>query len=323
MTASTGSLIRASDYNAIQTAVATILGSGYVGSSGTPYGSGYGQAVTSTQATAGYIGSSAQTGTVVTASSGSGNIAALATDILKIAAHQGTTVTLPSAIANFSSANNRQIQASDFTTLSSIVGTLFTNRFNIAAGQFSTETLSTGTRTTSWGSGNSSISHNITVTFADANTARWFFIAGGKVQFTASRTGGSSTTQNADWTNLLSNMGTISFNYNSTSSSAGTGTASSSIGWFNLTTSAQTIYTHSGNMESGGSRYASNSYTVTAATNAGLTQLILSVTFSDTHTNAYSDFVDGTITSRIVSLRPTGSNVVITAPTVNNPTVSM
>lgn len=318
MTATKGSIILASDYNPIQTAVAKILGSGYIGSAGTLYGSGYGQTLASSQAVAGYIGSQRLTGTLIAASSGS--IANLVSDIKKIAGHQGTTITLPNTLANYSTANLKTIAANDFTTLTSIVNTLFTSRFNIAAGQFSSETLSTGTRTTAWGGGSSSLSHSITVTFANADTARWFFIAGGKIQFSASRTGGSNTLQNSNWATMLTDMGVITLNYNSTSSSnaSQTGTIQSSTGWFNLTTSPTTIYSHVGT-----SRYSTNSYTLSVARDSGSTQLIISITFLDAHTSVWSDTVDGTLTSYIVSLRPSGANVNIAAPTVNSPTVAM
>jgi hypothetical protein len=298
----TGNKILANDYNAIQSLVASILGTGYTGSAN----AGYGQTVASSQVTT-------RTKIVVTNDS----IGYLTADMTKIAAHQGNSFTIPANILK-----GNRINAVDFSYLGSTAIGFYGSRFSITSGQYSTDTLSVGTRTTSWGSGSASIQHNVTITFSDANNARYFFNAGGSITFTASRSGGSTTTQNTDWTNLLSDIGTVTFNYNGTSSSTGHGTGSS-IGWFNLTTTAQQIYTHAGNMETGGSKYGVNSYTINASTNSFATQLILSIVFLDAHTSTFSDFVDGTLTSTVADRRPTGTNVSLPLPTSSAATVAM
>jgi hypothetical protein len=279
---SSGNKILATDYNSIQSQVSDVLGTGYTGS----VNAGYGQTVTSSQLSV---------GTKIQAV----HFANLAIDLNKIAGHQGTTITLPTITAG-----NKDL-ATDTNSFSTASSTLFTNRFNITSGQFSTETLSTATRTTTWGApATATITHSITVTFASNAHARNFFNAAGKISFTASRTGGAGTTQNTSWTNLLSTMGTINLNYNSTSTT-GSGTGSA-IGWYQLTTTAQTIFSRYGSAP-----YAANDYRITAATNVGATQLILTVYFEDLHTNTFSDSVTGTLTSNITWDRPTGTNVLV------------
>jgi hypothetical protein len=300
VTIGTSNKILASDYNAIQSTIANILGSG----SGN---SGYGQSVSSSQVT---------TGTKIQVTSNS--LGYLAADMAKIAAHQGTSITIPTNI----SAGNK-ILAADFTSLNSIASTLNTNRFNITSGQYSTVTYSTGTRTTTWGGGSTSISHTVSLTFASNNAARYYFNAGGNVQFSATLTGYSGQ-QSTDWYDLFVNMGTISFNYGSTSSSASTGTGSS-IGWYQLSTTAQQIYTHSGG-GSGNTKYNVNSYTITAASNAAIasaTAVTFVITFLDAHTDTYYDYVNGTLTSTVAGRYASGSNVSVTAPTASPTTVSM
>ena len=288
---SINSKITATDYNTLQAGIANLLGTG----SGD---SGYGQTLTSFTVTP---------GTTITASL----MANLMTDMTKVAGHQGTVISLPTITAG------NKVLASDSNTLYNIQGNLYALRLNIGAGQYSTETLSTVTRTTSWGSSaKPTLTHTVTITFSDANTARNFFNAGGKILFTASRSGGSVSTQNTDWTNILSAMGTIYFNYNSTTASSGTGTG---IGWYNLTTTPQQIFLKSGNGgETGGSKYATNDYKITAVTNTGLTQITFVITFDDFHTSSWSDTVDGNLNSTVSQQRPTGSYVSIPYQTVSS-----
>lgn len=54
----------------------------------------------------------------------------------------------------------------------------------------------------------------ISVSWADAQSAREFFNSGGEIRFLSSRVGGASTTQNASWTALLSSAGSRSFGGN-------------------------------------------------------------------------------------------------------------
>jgi len=138
--------------------------------------------------------------------------------------------------------------------------------------QMSTEELTSSARENSW---NGSITHVVTVTFdgytltypdntteiiSGTDHRRYFFNTGGKILLSASLTGGTSNTvgsKDYNWSNLLSNMGTIAFSGSDTTAS-GTGTGSL-IGNESLTTSYTTIFT-----KTGSGVYAENDYTIRA-----------------------------------------------------------
>ena len=316
MTISPGSLIAAEDFNTLQGSVYNILGNG----SGQ---SGYGKSVYSTPVSAGdYINATSWAG--------------LKLDILSGARHQGidgisniTGLPTPTPGSDFT--------ASDFNLFLLASTSLSTNKFNLGPGQYSDENLLqpsgspiNQTRTNSWGgSTRPTVTHAFTVDFGSANTARYFFNAGGSIRLNANLAMGSSTSQNRAWNGLLSAIGTVIFNYGSTSASSGTG---SSIGFYNLTTTPQRVFIASGSGSYAIPAYSSNDYTVSvscdSATNStgGARYLYFTISFNDYHTKTYSyvgtsDAVTGTLTSNVSIRRASGTNVNTAAPTATNTTL--
>ena len=118
-----------------------------------------------------------------------------------IGAHQGTTVT-----------NYSTLSAGNTIEALSTVSTDITNCFNgrlDAAGSGSTVTTDGAmTFSSSW---QSSITGVHRITFASANALRYFFNAGGLITFTFSRSGGTTNDKNTEWSDLATNMGTITF----------------------------------------------------------------------------------------------------------------
>jgi len=304
MTVTLGSQIAATDYNSLQSSVSNILGNT---SSDPTYG--YGQGVTSAPVSSGNLITHTEW-------------ANLKTDILKIAGHQGTS-TDPTVIGLPSITLNKEIDTADVNVFANVIPVITSNRY--VSAQSSQETLTpdiSSTRTASWGNpAVPVVTHAFTLTFPDSNSARYFFNAGGTINFKASRTGGSTSPQNTDWSDILSafsGSNSVIFNYNSCTAVSG---QNSSIGWYQLTSTPQTVYKKSGNGgESGGGVYASNDYHINMScdvTNNGTgTGKILYVTvyFSDTHTGG-SDIVDGTLSSNIFITRPSGANVSVVGPT--------
>ena len=196
--------------------------------------------------------------------------------------------------------------------------TLITNnKLTADASNMATDTGVTSTRTSSW---TGTVQHIFTVTFASANAARHFFNSGGEVRFAGSRSGGSSTDQNTDWTNLLSDAATVKFAEGATTYTGSGGTAAS-VGFDDLTTSNQQIFTATGD-----GQYTANDWTIEAKADAAYgsaTVLTFTVYFKDDHaasTGTYTggglgtapnegtgwtgaDAVDGTLTSTITTLR--------------------
>ncbi len=106
---------------------------------------------------------------------------------------------------------------------------------------------------------------------------------------------------------------------------------STSIGFFDLTTSNQQIYIK--NATAG--TYAENYYRVLAKLNTAFgsgtepTSIIFTIEFTDADTGDQTglgapvdEFVTGTLTSTVSMFRPSGSNVSVTGPTIASPTFS-
>ena len=203
-----------------------------------------------------------------------------------------------------------------------------TNRFDIGAGQYATESTVSGSYTPTW---QNAISTSFTVTFTDSNAARNFFNAGGKIRFASSFTPRISNPQNNAWQTLLSTMGTISF-----------GAISPAVNFYSLTSSDQTFYTLAS------TSYASNYITLRARCNVpsnasgGATVITFTVTWTDAYVdpdiltghpatdNPPDGTVQGTTTVSIGQLRPVGAlypdlvanSFLIPSPTYGTITIS-
>jgi hypothetical protein len=206
-----------------------------------------------------------------------------------IATYVGASVTV-SDVANAGS-----IQETDLNTIQSTITNAYNNRFSASSSYLSTEAKIDSTRTSSW---NTSVTHNFTVDFTSDSHAKEFFNAGGKITFSASRSGGATNDQNTDWTNLLSAMGTIKMGYTSVTASSGSNTGSR--GFYDLTSSMQEIY-----IKTGSGSYSSNYYQISASYASASGTISFQVVMSDVHTGrGYFDTVDGTLTHNVGQDRP-------------------
>jgi hypothetical protein len=225
-------IITQAEYNNIRNKVIGVLGTG----SGN---SGYGQPLNST---------AVALGTRVTIN----EYANLRFDIINAWVHQAgsapsTVTVLEGGTIRFSAVD------APVTTYDALADTLIANRFSVGAGQSAVAIPASSPRSRTWsGTGgdiwNASISCTIDVQWPSANAARFFFNSGGQIRITSSRSGGSSTTQNTQWTSILSSAGTQSFGGNAPATN-----------WYTLTNSFQTYYTLAGS-----SPYGSNSYNLQA-----------------------------------------------------------
>lgn len=173
-------------------------------------------------------------------------------------------------------------------------------------------------RTTAW---NTKLTHAITVDFGSANAARYFFNAGGELRFNALLDFGAGDAIYTNWKSMLDNTGTISMNYTQTSAT-GTGTGSS-IGFYDLTSSNQQLFTKTGT-----GSYASNDYTifarcdVAANTQGGARYVYITIEFNDDKgpNPNFDENVTGTLISSVSHLRPQGTNVSVSPPSYLNTT---
>lgn len=293
-----GTLIRASDYNAIQAKVAINFGSG-------TGDQGYGQSLTSSQVAV---------GDKILVSQWN----ALRNDMLKARQHQtgvdeSGNLTLPLNTLLVTEALRAQYDS--FAT------TINSNRFAIAGNQGSLETLRTDTRTAAW---NGTLTNTITVTFSSADQARYFFNSGGNLQLSAALTGGSGGSKYNTWVTMFSQSGSIILNYNSTTSNGASPGTVYSYGYYNLTTTDQTIYYK----PAPSGVYAENDWYITARTASGGSQIIFTLRFEDNDTGdqqggylpgpAQDENIDGTFTNTIQAFRASGSNVSVAAPSVTS-----
>lgn len=298
MTYTSGSTILAGDYNdfrgpngpnqaypsnaAALGSVAALIGVGY----GTR---GYGQTTTVLPATS--------TGGLVTAN----NWNTLRSVMVTLNTHTGSALTLqPTVVAD------GLITAEDGSgsrkNIPGLITTLDTNRLNASVSEMSLTQVLTSTRTSSW---STNVYHEFYVNFGNEDNARYFFNSGGEVRFIAARTGGVSTTLNTAISTMLNQMGTIKFGA-TTTSYTGTGGFVGAIGYYDLTSSYQQCFTHSGPAGT----YANISYTITALREnyAGLNgangnQVRFRATFG---LGGYAATASGTLTSSISSYRSTG-----------------
>lgn len=284
------------DYNAIQSKVALVLGTG-------SQDTGYGQTVSSSQ-----ISGTPKISVLQWSS--------LRDDLLKCRQHQtganeGGNLTTPTKeIKIFESDRKAYMDMADLITVNRLI--------TPPPGQATTENVITpAVRTSNW---NGTLTHTVTVTFGSADAMRYYFNTGSQLLFTADRSGGSPAVGSKDyvWSHLLgtnlstypNGMGIIKFNHNSTVST-GSGN-SSAIGYRQLTGSDQLIF------QKNASSYLPNKYYINARLN-GTTQIIFTIRFEDSSGQpnppwGTDEDVTGTLTSSVQAYRASGTNVSVPLP---------
>ena len=257
---------------------------------------GYGQSTTLAAVTAG-------SGTV-TATQWSNLIARL-NSILTHQAGSGSGISAPTAGSTISF----------LSTLSSSITTAFNNRLNASTN--GTDITNTG-QTTAWNTGTPTTQTIVrTATFAGgADAVRYFFNAGGKIILNLSVTDALGNSKGSDWVSLTNTkFSTLVFG-STTNGRTGTGgtisASNTSLGYWNLTTSDQSILTLTS--ASGTADYGSNSILIQVKSNGvqganGDVGTVL--TFTITLTDAAAD--TNTAPSGIPAYTPAG-----TAPTQGN-----
>ena len=283
-----GDIITAARYNNLQSRVATILGTG----SGDD---GYGQTLNSNQ-----VGVS----TNITAS----HMSTLYTDIANGRVHQ--TGTAPSEIAIITQGStildSDTVNKKGVAQFENLTTTLENEKFQIHSSQATAEAAKTAQYSSAW---NGTLVHLLDVTFSSADHRRQFFNAGGEVRFASNITYLGSSAKTIDWMGMLVNMGTVKMGYTST---AATGSGSgSTVGFHDLTTSFQTLFTKNGT-----GLYAANNYTLKAKI-VGTNQIQFRAEWNDANTGNpnYDEDVQGVVNSTVTQYRATGVYVEVPTPT--------
>jgi len=274
--ASVGSDILSTDLNTLRNTVAEVLGTGVASY-------GYGQSVESYTVLSGQVAAKS-------------DFDAIRYDLVSIYIHQtNENPTLTFAQTNLPI---RAGAGDPINQYASLANTVRNNRFDVAPGQLTISTIGTKTYTSSW---STAAEATLAVNFSTADEARYFFNTGSKIRFTTSRTGGTASSQNNAWTNILDNAGAQVFG-------AGTDPI---INFYTLTNSYQTYYSLSTSTP-----YSANNYILEARCNVAnnatgtATQLEIRVRLSDNYVDPGApppgDLVDGTITITAEEVKATG-----------------
>jgi len=138
------------------------------------------------------------------------------------------------------------LTAAEFNAIESKSDLIDTNRLDIEAAEMSISGGGSTVRNTNWGAGQR-IYARFGWTFTSFAKARYFFNSGGAVTMSANITGYST---GAGWdgqgiNGILNDAGTITMNYTTTTQS-GSGGSPVSKGYYDLTTSWQSIFQQSG-----------------------------------------------------------------------------
>ncbi|MEG3618230.1 hypothetical protein V5T82_07200 [Magnetovibrio sp. PR-2] len=296
-----GGLIEASDFNGFRNTVMDVYGTGNGDR-------GYGQTAI----------------TVPTVSGGSVELVKssewtnLRAAIVVCGDHQGSVLSLPPSVEQ---EQDDLIQSHPTGTgdIPVSVSLIDTNRQVQDPGSLTLFTSAlTSTRAVAW---STQIQHEFTVTFGDGDDARYFFNSGGDIQVRASRAGGSASSQNTAWTNLLTSMGTVRFGPTQTTpTGSGTGSA---IGYWGATGAWQQIYSIS---DAGA--YSANNATMyvrrdtssdTSGNGDNGFRFSFRIDFNDAHANGWFDSVDGTFSS-IIDYNLATTHLSVAGPTLSTTT---
>ena len=300
MAYSSNNIITAADYNTFVGTVNGVIGTG----SGSK---GYGQSTLSTVSATDQITAAHWT--------------ALLGAVTTAATHQGTSVDIPGASHTGYPATGDTIHAFDATVsiggtsynydLSTAITNVDTNFQNVdAAQQTTTATLHTTTRSSAWAD---NINSEVDVTFADANAARFFFNTGGEIHLTADQPT-TSTTQDTNWDTVFDTaMGTIKMGFTGTTRTGSGGTPATTIGYYDLTGTYQTIFDGT-NIGSGA--YSANDVLIQAKTITNGVRFYIN--FDDQHSPTAPSTVDEVVSGTKVDFAVRKSSTY----TIANPSFS-
>lgn len=274
MAYSSGSTILDDDYNIFATGNASGTGDDNTPNVNTVWGSGTGNKGYGQSSTVSIVSA----GTTVTAT----QWATLLNRISSLASHQGTSIT---AITNPTVGDT--IEA--FNALNTNLTAVFNNRLDAAANGTDITSGGSVSGTTSWFV---QAETTTTVSFSNADAARYFFNAGGMIRLDPIRSG-TNNSKSAEWNDLASDVGTIAFTNGSTATIAGTtysgtdklggsGTISSiadNTGFYDLTPGGSAVSIFKQFADS--APYTANFIEISVSLNSASDALTFTMTFRD------------------------------------------
>ena len=222
--------------------------------------------------------------------------------------HQG------GAAAQLASGSNIGIVAgatiAAFANVSTAVTTVNTNKLNFNSTRGATTTGANLDKV--YNTETATMTHTITVTFASADQARYFFNSGGRLSLVVSQAGDFTANQKEiNWATLINAVGTIHLDQ-LTNTRTGTGetltTDGSAIGYWDLTGSNQTLIRLTDDTAPYNTNYIDIFARVAGAagSNGGLgTQVIFQIDYVDGSADGgFNDGISGTVRNRIDIVKP-------------------
>ena len=223
----------------------------------------------------------------------------LMTGIDNIANHTNDSMTSRSAVSAGDTIAIKAAVAADLATLAASVAGGSTG----ATALTTSSAKQTSNSSSTW-YGTHTVEHS--VTFTNANTMRWFFNAGGKINVQKSRTGngatgGGATTKDSNWTNLYAALGTIAIG-SQASTRSGSGETLTTNGLANGFHDLGTGYTHIIRLTEATSPYTGNYIDVHAKLDAAVGSAVkitvkttaVDGAADDTYTSGNTSGVDAT-----------------------------
>ena len=315
MTYAKGSGIQAADYNTFAGLTGTAAPSAAIAQNkaGYLYGIGFGDR--------GYGQSSPALTATSAGAAVDGEWQNLRTILASMASWQNTSTALLPPASSFNVGANIVAHETSAPSLNAydiqdMIAALDTNRFNYQIGNMTLNTIQTTTRGSTWGSGGTGITAEFQVVFSDENHARYFFNTGGEFRVTLSHPNVSNP-RNQNWNTILNGF-TLAFRANTSARTGGSYGTAQAIGYYQLTTSYQTICDGT---NIGITPYTSNDFyvearatSITGSNGAKGSTLQFRVRLIDEQENGFDDLVASGTVSNLQQLRAT-STYVVSAPT--------
>lgn len=273
-------LIRVPDYNNVRNTIVAVMSTG----SATQ---GYGQAI---------LSSPSATGDLVSKE----DYDNLRWDIVNAIVHQsGSVPSIYNPVEGELVRYGANLPIFQYQTLANLANT---NRFDIAFGQYQTANKGSNSNSVSFVS---SARATVTVNFATANDARYFFNSGGKIRFISSFSDTLGTAQSASWGPLLTVL--------SSPTPPSFGGNTPAVNFYSLTSTPQTFYS-----QGTSGTYSMNRWTIQAncnvANNSGGTanQVVFTSIWQDVYNDPGGgpppgDAVSGTMSLTVNELRAVGA----------------
>ena len=294
MAVTIGTSINETHYTTLRSGINTVMG--------TPTGSGNSSSGYNQSISAPAVG----VGTSITASQWNN----LRGDIRKASAHQTN-----SAVALTTVDTDTGITATIHNEFETALATVTSNRFALATGQSTLATARTKTRT-QW---NSTETHDVQLTWANAPTFKAFWNAGGTVNVVSGLSYTGSEAKTLDWKSLVNDAKHVSINYTSAYANGGGSQGTiTNTGMYDLNTNGTEVKIF---QDGGTNPYSENDYQVFIRyiTNGIRVRVVFRDDDSGDQTGsgaAVDENVKGTLTSAITVRRATGTNVEVTSPSV-------